>query len=547
MPLFLPLSPNVSSQLASELDLQRALFQVSTFTSMDQAQGALTAVADAVRPYRSGLEQTVSSKGTTFRREMRYFDFLLNGNADGARLALSEIAMHPKALKLLCQSPDTLETVANAATSMKVDAEDIRRDHLEWLDTPLGGHDSSPLSAWGQVSYWLSGLSSPRNWANWLFGASLAPELAYWAATGHAPTNLLAISSAALLGALYGMGQRNSAKQKLYATAAQAPLNFDAVRGYFESFNHLIPRSSPLTVPENDADVIENIRRSSASGGVPKPSIPATFRLATDFLSLGSVTVQGLKQSPSKEVYNRLAQAIGLGTLSRTHWQPVVLNAERLEQIAEYRRQGKNVIFVSNHRSHLDILLAVALLRDFDIRFVAKDDLLSIPVLGDILRLADHFTVDREHDDKRLDKVKAWGVDMFHKGLSPFFFIEGTRLDTPNRREEVGMRPPEIGAASLAAMFAKNTVIVPIVSYGFGSLLRKDELKALSQGTMLHQPTMTSILEPIDVSQVLDEDPSLSEREEVRLNSLLWGRMWHELALIQAYMNDLMVRAARAA
>lgn len=546
MPLFLPLSPNVSTQLASELDLQRALFQVSTFTSMDQAQGAINAVADAVRPYRSGLEQVVKGT-TTYRKEMRYFDFLRNGNADGARLALAEIAMHPKTLKLLCQSPDTLETVANAANNMKVDAEDIHSDHLEWLGAPLGGPASSPLNALGRVTYWLSGIASPKNWLAWSSAASLAPEFAYWAATGQVPSGFLAASSAALGLALYGIGHRNSAKQKLYATAEKTPLNFDAVRGYFESFNKVIPNAAALSLPANDGDVVEAIRKSSAGHGSPTLSIPATFRLATDFLSLGSVTVQGLKRSPSKDVYNRLAQAIGLGTLSRTHWQPVVLNAERLEQVAEYRRQGKNVIFVSNHRSHLDILLAVALLRDFDIRFVAKDDLLSIPVLGDILRLAEHFTVDREHDDKRLDKVMAWGVDMFHKGMSPFFFIEGTRLDTPNRSEEIGMRPPEIGAATLAAMFAKNTVIVPIVSYGFGSLLRKSELKALSQGTMLHQPTMTSILEPIDVSQVLDADPALSEREEVRLNSLIWGRMWRELSLIQAYMNDLMANGARAA
>ncbi|HEX5037801.1 MAG TPA: lysophospholipid acyltransferase family protein [bacterium] len=546
MPLLLPLSPNVSPQLTSTLDLQRALFQVSTFTSMDQAQGAIDAVAAAVRPYRSGLEQVVKGT-TTFRKEMRYFGFLGNGNADGARLALAEIAMHPKTLQLLCQSPDTLEIVANAAGNMKVDAEDIHTDHLKWIGAPSGGSDDSPLSAWGQVTYWLSGIASPKNWLAWASAASLAPEFGYWASTGQTPTGFLAASSAVLAGALYGMKHRNSAKQRLYAAAAQSPLNFEAVWGYFGSFNRVIPTADPLPIAANDGDVIETIRRSSAAGGKPKLSIPSTLRLATDFLSLGSATVEGLKKSASKDVYNRLAQAIGVGTLSRTGWQPTILNAERLEQVAEYRRQRKNVIFVSNHRSHLDILLAVALLRDFDIRFVAKDDLLSIPVLGDILRLAEHFTVDREHDDKRLDKVMAWGVDMFHKGMSPFFFIEGTRLDTPNRSEEVGMRPPEIGAATLAAMFPKNTVIVPIVSYGFGSLLRKSEMKALSQGTMLHQPTMTSILEPIDVSQVLDADPALSEREEVRLNSLLWGRMWRELSLIQAYMNDLMAKGARAA
>jgi 1-acyl-sn-glycerol-3-phosphate acyltransferase len=545
MPLFLPLSPNVSPQLNSALDLQRALFQVSTFTSMDQAEGALHAVSDAVRPYRSGLEQVVRGT-TTYRKEMRYFDFLRNGNDDGARLALAEIAIHPRTLELLCQSPDTLEIVANTAGSMKLDVEDIQRDHLRWAGGPLGGPPSSPMNAWGNFWYWFSGIASPKNWLTWASGASLAPEFAYWAATGQMPTGLVATSSAFLAGAIYGMSHRNSAKQRLHATAQQGPLNFEAIRSYYESYNQGVPRSTPFSVPANDDDVIEAIRKSSAPGGVPAASVTATLRLITDFLSLGSVTVKGLKETPSKEIYSRLAQAIGLGTLSREYWQPVILNAERLEQIREYRRQGKKIIFVANHRSHLDILLAVSLFRDFDIRFVAKDDLLKIPVLGDILRLADHFTVDREHDDKRLDKVIAWGTEMFRKGMSPFFFIEGTRMDT-NGIEEVGMRPPEIGAATLASMDPMNTVIVPIVTCGEGMLLQKNEKKALTQGTRQYQPVITSILAPIEVRQILDQTPGLSDREEIRLNSFLWNQMWRELSRLQAYTNDLMIRGVQAA
>lgn len=510
---------------------------------MDQAQSAMDAVAAAVAPYRTGLEQVVRGT-TTYRKEMRYFGFLQNGNADGARLALAEIANHPRTLELLCQSPDTLEIVAKTASTVNVDVEEIQKQHLDWVRGPLGSA-TSPLSAWGRICYWLSGIAAPKNWAVLSSAASMAPELAYWAATGQAPAISLATSSALLAGALYGMAHRNVASKKLYEAAQKGPVDFNDARAYFESFNQFVPRSSLATNAMSQRDVIEAIRKSSAPGGTPEASRLAIARLASDFLSLGSVTVKGLKAHPaSEDIYNRLAQAIGLGTLANAHWQPTILNTQRLERIAEYRRQGKKIIFVANHRSHLDILLAVSLLPNFNVRFVAKDDLLKVPVLRDIVRLAEHFPVDRKNDDQRLDKVIAWGTEMFRRGVSPFFFIEGTRMDTPDRKAEVGMLPPEIGAAKLAAQFPQDTVIVPVVTAGLGSLLRKAEKKVLKEGMTIYQPTMTSILEPIEVAAILDQNPGLSDREEIRLNSLVWNRMWHELARIQAYMNDLAAKAA---
>jgi 1-acyl-sn-glycerol-3-phosphate acyltransferase len=547
MSLLLPLTPHLTLQLGSAADLQRALFQASTFSDIASVQGALEGLAGAILPHRAALEQSVSSKGTTYRREMRFLDQLAGGDPAGSRLALSEIAMHPKALDLLIrEEPRAAQGIAEAAGQVTIDASDIRESHLDWLQVPVQNSLDSPLTAWGQVTYWLSSLAAPKDWLSWTSSASLAVEAGYWALAGQAPTTALAASTAVLAGALYGMAHRSSAKSRLVQAAQNAPLDFAAAQGFFQSFNRLIPANSVMPSGSSANDVIDSIRKSSAPGGVPKLSLAATLQVAVNFLNLGSATVQGLKSSDADpELYNRLAQMIGLGTLSQTGWQPAILNAHRLERIAEYRRQGKKVVFVGNHRSHLDILLAVALLRDFDIRFVAKASLLKVPVLKDILRLADHFTVDREHDDERLAKVTAWASRILEVGLCPFYFIEGTRMDTPLRPEEVGMRPPEVGAAHLAALFPNDVVIVPLVSYGFGSLLRKEEnLEAILEGTARYQPTVTSILEPIEVWNLLDADPALSKDEEIRFNSLLWNRMWAELSRIQAYMNDLSVKAA---
>jgi 1-acyl-sn-glycerol-3-phosphate acyltransferase len=545
MPLLLPLSPNVTAQVGSTLDLQRALFQVSTYSDIAAVQGPLQGVANAIQPHREELEHSISSKGVTRRREMRYLDHLIAGDPAGSRLALSEIAMHPKALNLLFRkSPQVARSVAEAATNVKIDATAIRDEHLEWVNGPSTQRHLDLQTGFGKFAYWLGNVTAPKNWLSWGSAILIAAESVGWAGTGEAPSISLPISAFLLSLALYGGLSRGAAKERLVNAAEEGALGFGGAQQFFESFNHFLPNMAPPFAPSANDDVIESIRRSTAPGGTPQLSRAATLRVIADFLNLGSATVEGLRRDASPQTYSRLAQVIGLGTLSRTHWQHSVLNAHRLAVIAEYRRRGKKIIFVRNHRSHKDILEAVAQFPDFGIRFVAKSELLNVPVLGNILRLADHFTVDRDHDEERLEKVTAWGTRMFEKGLSPFFFIEGTRMDTPNRREEVGMRPPEIGAAHLAARFPRDMIIVPVVSYGFGCMLPKDEMQALREGTMLYQPTVTSILEPIDGSEILDDDPALSKDEEIRLNSLLWNRMWEELSRIQAYMNDLSAKAA---
>ncbi len=543
MSTFLPLSPYLRPQPQSPGDMQRALFQSTTFSNLQQVQPALNAINSLVQPHREAVETMTGSDGQTKRVELRYFDNLLSTDETQVRLALSELASRPRALDLLLRGDSQVAvSIGEIAKSFRVDVTQVEFQHKNWTASSVTS-EPPRLSPWGWFTYWMGSLSAPKKIIPWGAGLSLAAEAAYWTVSGNVPEVAMAASAGFLTCAVYSLLHRSSASERLIQAAVAGPTTYETALQYFASFNRLIPSTRALNPVANDSDPIESIRRIASGTGRPRQSRIATARVITDFLNLGATTVQGLERELPREAYHRLAQMIGLGVLSRLGWQPFILNGHLLKKVAEYRAQGKNVIFVSNHRSHLDILLLVALLRDFGIRFVAKHSLGSVPILKDILKMADHYLVDATDED-RLEKTSQWGATMFAKGLCPLYFFESTREHTRDRREEVGMLPPAIGAAHLAARFPKNTVIVPIVSYGFGRLLPKDERQTLLEGTMLRQPTMTAILEPIDTSGFLDENPSLSKEEEVRLNSFLWARMWGALSEIQAFMNNVTLEAA---
>lgn len=83
------------------------------------------------------------------------------------------------------------------------------------------------------------------------------------------------------------------------------------------------------------------------------------------------------------------------------------------------------VIIISNHQSHLDIVILMAnITKKF--AFIAKKELLRIPLLGQDLKNQGHIMIDRKNARsarQQLDVVKQ-GIT---NGKSVLFFPEGTR------------------------------------------------------------------------------------------------------------------------
>ncbi len=90
--------------------------------------------------------------------------------------------------------------------------------------------------------------------------------------------------------------------------------------------------------------------------------------------------------------------------------------------------QDQPVVYVSNHQSWFDIL-ALAGTIPGTLRFVAKKEMASIPLLGRAMKAAGHIYIDRQNRAQAIEayeEVAAW----IRGGLSTVVFPEGTRSRT---------------------------------------------------------------------------------------------------------------------
>jgi fatty-acyl-CoA synthase len=124
------------------------------------------------------------------------------------------------------------------------------------------------------------------------------------------------------------------------------------------------------------------------------------------------------------------------------------------------------VVLASNHTSHLDIVVLLALLPR-DIVFVAKREVLAWPLVGTFVRKAGHVMVNRLDIRQRLadtDRVAA----ALRDGEALVFFPEGTFTAA------TGLRPFRLGA--FKAAIEARCPVVPLALSGVRAVLRGDAL-----------------------------------------------------------------------
>jgi 1-acyl-sn-glycerol-3-phosphate acyltransferase len=122
-------------------------------------------------------------------------------------------------------------------------------------------------------------------------------------------------------------------------------------------------------------------------------------------------------------------------------------------------------VFMSNHRSQLDVLAVVEALREFQLRWVAKKELTRIPIFGWALRHAGHVIIDRSDHAQAVASLRAAREQML-RGVSVIIFPEGTRAPTDD-----ALLPFKKGGFMLA--LETEFPIVPIAVRGSRSLLPK--------------------------------------------------------------------------
>lgn len=178
----------------------------------------------------------------------------------------------------------------------------------------------------------------------------------------------------------------------------------------------------------------------------------------TAFFSIWSIIISFIPDSE-----NRIHKVAGL-------WAKILLlmSNTKVEVIGrENILCGKPQMFMANHQSDFDILIALASI-PCQFRWIAKKELFLIPVFGAAMKAAGYIEIDR-HDHKKAMHSLDEAASRIREGKSIMSFPEGTRsLDG----EIKAFKP---GVFHLA--IESGIPIVPVSIMGSGEIMPKRSLK----------------------------------------------------------------------
>ena len=177
------------------------------------------------------------------------------------------------------------------------------------------------------------------------------------------------------------------------------------------------------------------------------------FALLTVFLSLLTIGC-GIFETHGKKAYriNQFWTWIILRVIG------IRLRIDGLEKIDPQRQY----VFVVNHQSNIDIPVLVQALAQFQLRWIAKKELLHVPFFGWAMWATKHVTIDRA-DPQDAVKSLTRAKERLGAGISLVIYPEGTRSrDGRLQRFKKG--------GFLLAVQA-NTPIVPVTVSGSAQVL----------------------------------------------------------------------------
>jgi 1-acyl-sn-glycerol-3-phosphate acyltransferase len=213
------------------------------------------------------------------------------------------------------------------------------------------------------------------------------------------------------------------------------------------------------------------------------------------FMVIGA-SLLGVKLAPNG-VYDRAGREWGRKLL-RLNGIPVSTEGE--EQIP-----GGPCVFVANHVSWVDIWALVAVLPG-RVRFLAKRELLLVPVFGWAMKRAGHRPIDRQNRRAAFDAY-AEAVRLIQEGTRAIIFGEGTRSRTGE------LLPLKKGPFVLAIQ--AGVPVVPVYLEGSYQVLPKGSI------ALRPRPVRVLVGEPLATDGLTYEDrETLSLRCRERLLAL---------------------------
>jgi 1-acyl-sn-glycerol-3-phosphate acyltransferase len=92
----------------------------------------------------------------------------------------------------------------------------------------------------------------------------------------------------------------------------------------------------------------------------------------------------------------------------------------------EHVDPSRSYVIVSNHLSNFDIWATLAAV-PLNIRFVAKKELLRLPIFGQALALSNHIVIDRSNPEAAIARINQRIASQIDSGFCILFYAEGTR------------------------------------------------------------------------------------------------------------------------
>lgn len=168
------------------------------------------------------------------------------------------------------------------------------------------------------------------------------------------------------------------------------------------------------------------------------------------------------------------------------------LKVEGLEHL-DPRRQ---YIFMANHQSNIDIPVLVQSLEKFQLRWVAKKELLYVPFFGWALWASQHIIVDRANRAKAAASLRK-AKETIKGEICLVFFPEGTRSLSGK------LLPFKRGGFVLA--LKTQTPIVPITINGSGSILPRGDwrIRGGEIEVIVSEPILLDQHQRVDIGSLL--------------------------------------------
>jgi 1-acyl-sn-glycerol-3-phosphate acyltransferase len=181
-------------------------------------------------------------------------------------------------------------------------------------------------------------------------------------------------------------------------------------------------------------------------------------------------------------------------------WTWIVLKVSGIEVKVEglsRLRSEEAYIFMANHQSNIDIPVLIRALPEFQLRWLAKRELIFIPVFGWALWASRHILVDRASRSEAVATLRT-AKQRLGAGVSVVVFPEGTRS------ADGRLLPFKRGGFIMALKM--QAPIVPVVIKGSGSLLPKGDwrLRAGQIEVVVEEPISVAEYDLKNVGQLVN-------------------------------------------